>query len=286
MSAVRFVLTKDAQDFAVRTERLLSSRLECNVLATVLLNVLDGLHADPPPLFGYGLAGDGEVTFAAMRTPPWPLLTTPLEAGAEELVEAWLGADPEVPGVSGAPDTARAIAAAWQRRTGGTTRRTLSEAMHVLEDVSDPARPAPGELRPAQPSDRDLLVEWSEAFWREAGLAGAGQSGAIVDSRLRRGGLFVWDDGEPVSMIGVNPEVAGVVRIGPVYTPPAHRSRGYATSAVAAASRTALGGGADRCMLYTDLANPTSNKIYAEVGYRRCGEWEEIALASRSDPAG
>jgi hypothetical protein len=28
-------------------------------------------------------------------------------------------------------------------------------------------------------------------------------------------------------------------------------------------------------MLFTDLANPTSNKIYAEVGYRRFGDWEE-----------
>ena len=61
-------------------------------------------------------------------------------------------------------------------------------------------------------------------------------------------------------------------------TPPALRRRGYAGSAVAAASRRALTGGARQCMLYTDLDNPTSNKIYAEVGYRRVGEWEEIAL--------
>jgi hypothetical protein len=89
---------------------------------------------------------------------------------------------------------------------------------------------------------------------------------------------MVWDDGQPVSMIGLAPEVAGVVRIGPVYTPPPHRRRGYAGSAVAAASRRALAGGAARCMLFTDLANPTSNKIYAEVGYRRVADWEEIAL--------
>jgi predicted GNAT family acetyltransferase len=52
---------------------------------------------------------------------------------------------------------------------------------------------------------------------------------------------------------------------------------------VAAASRGALQSGAARCMLFTDLANPTSNKIYAEVGYRRCGDWEEIAL-ERAQP--
>jgi predicted GNAT family acetyltransferase len=65
------------------------------------------------------------------------------------------------------------------------------------------------------------------------------------------------------------------VRIGPVYTPPERRARGYAGSAVAAASRRALAGGADTCMLFTDLSNPTSNKIYAEVGYTPAGSWEE-----------
>ena len=79
----------------------------------------------------------------------------------------------------------------------------------------------------------------------------------------------------PVSMVGLNPAVAGVVRIGPVYTPVDARRRGYASSAVAAVSRQALDAGAHTCMLFTDLANPTSNKIYADVGYRRFGEWEE-----------
>ena len=72
--------------------------------------------------------------------------------------------------------------------------------------------------------------------------------------------------------------MSGTVRVGPVYTPTAERRRGYAGSAVAAASRRALGAGAARCMLFTDLANPTSNKIYAEVGYRPVADWEEIAL--------
>jgi predicted GNAT family acetyltransferase len=69
-----------------------------------------------------------------------------------------------------------------------------------------------------------------------------------------------------------------VVRIGPVYTPPELRRRGYAGSAVAAASRRALTAGAHTCMLFTDLANPTSNKIYAEVGYRAIGGWEEYSF--------
>ncbi len=278
---MRFELTRDPEEFAARTERLLSARLECNVLATVLLTVRQGAHRDPPPVFAVGLSDRDEVSFAAMRTPPWPLLASPLEpGGAEPLIEQWLDVDPEVSAVSGVPDTARAIAAAWERRTGGASRRTFSEGMHVLEQVQvqDPPRPAAGLLRLPELGERDLLVAWMAEFVGEAGLIGASHAGSMVDARLRQQGLLMWDDGLPVSMVGVNPAVAGVVRVGPVYTPPPLRRRGYAGSAVAAVSRRALADGAARCMLFTDLANPTSNKIYAEVGYRRCGDWEEIAL--------
>ena len=69
-----------------------------------------------------------------------------------------------------------------------------------------------------------------------------------------------------------SPPVAGVVRLGPVYTPPEARRHGYATALVAELSRRALAAGATKCMLYTDLANPTSNSIYRAVGYRRSGD--------------
>ena len=39
------------------------------------------------------------------------------------------------------------------------------------------------------------------------------------------------------------------------------------------ASRWALARGAHTCMLLTDLANPTSNRIYADIGYRRFADF-------------
>ncbi len=275
---MRFVLTRDATEFAARTERLLAAHIECNVLATVLMNVLDGAYRDTGTVFSYGVAEDDEVRFAAMRTPPHPLLASRLDADAADFVELWLRADPDVDRVTSVPETSRAIAAAWAAQTGGTAHCAIREAMHTLEEVRDPARPAPGALRLADAGDRSLLIAWMEEFVSEAGVAGSSQAAAMIDSRMRREGMLVWDDGQPVAMVGVTPEVAGVVRIGPVYTPPPLRRRGYAGSAVAAASRRALTRGARQCMLYTDLDNPTSNKIYSEVGYRRIGDWEEIAL--------
>lgn len=79
-------------------------------------------------------------------------------------------------------------------------------------------------------------------------------------------------------MVGTNAPVAGAVRIGPVYTPPEQRGRGYASSAVAAASQQALDEGASSCTLFTDLANPTSNSIYRALGNERFADWREYAL--------
>jgi predicted GNAT family acetyltransferase len=243
------------------------------------MSVLDGHHESGIAVFVYGLDEDGEVVSAALRVPPWPLLASELDASdATELVELWLSEDPQVPGVNGLPVTARAIAHAWAQRTGGTTSRRMREAMHVLTTVRDPQRPASGRLRLAQSTERSLLLDWMRDFAVEAGVMGGAQADAMVDTRLDRQHLFVWEDGEPVSMIGISPAVAGVVRIGPVYTPPEHRRRGFAGSAVAATSRRALEQGACQCLLFTDLANPTSNKIYADVGYRRFADWEEHAF--------
>ena len=270
---MRFVLTTNLQEFAERTQGLLAERIECNVQATVLENLLASRFADARPVLVYGLGSDGDVRFAALRTPPWPLLVTELEPwDAASFVAAWLDADPEVPAVSAVPETAKSIAAAWSELTGGSSRCRLREAMHVLDRVDDPLRSAPGDLRAARRDERELLIEWMRGFAEESGVIGGDHAPEIVDAQLAGGRLFLWDDRGAVSLLGMSPAVSGVVRIGLVYTPPEHRRRGYATSMVAAASRRALADGAARCMLYTDLANPTSNKIYAEVGYRRVGD--------------
>jgi predicted GNAT family acetyltransferase len=59
-----------------------------------------------------------------------------------------------------------------------------------------------------------------------------------------------------------------MVRVGPVYTPPELRGHGYAGAATAAVSQAALDDGIREVVLYTDLANPTSNALYQRLGYR------------------
>jgi len=278
---VKLTLTRDADEFAARTRDLFERRIECNLIATVCAGVLAGRYPQSAPLFAYGSENDA-VRFAALRTPPWDMLVTALPSGvADELVQAWLREDRAVPGVEGPVAAARAIAAAWAKETGGTTRFRVHELAYVLERVSDPPRPAPGKLRLASERERSLMVEWMKAFGRETGVVPEERSEVIVDARAADKGLWVWDHDGPVSVVGTAPPVAATVRVGPVYTPPEYRRRGYAGTAVSAASRQALARGAGRCLLYTDATNPTSNKIYIEIGYRQFGEHEEYEFVAQ-----
>jgi RimJ/RimL family protein N-acetyltransferase len=281
---VKLTLTRDAEEFAARTRNLFESRIECNLIATVCAGVLAGRYAQGTPLFAYG-TDDDETRFAALRTPPWDMLVTALPVPIEdELVRRWRREDPAVRGVEGPVDAARAIASAWARETGDTTRRRLHELTYVLERVSDPPRPAQGLLRLAEGDERELMLEWVRAFGRETAIVTDERAAIIIDARQADQGLWVWDHDGPVSMVATAPLVAGAVRIGPVYTPPEYRRRGYAGTAVAAASRRALDRGAQRCMLGADATNPTSNKIYMEIGYRQLGEHEEYEFERPREP--
>jgi hypothetical protein len=58
----------------------------------------------------------------------------------------------------------------------------MRDAMHSLEEVRDPPRPAHGQLRVAHHDERALLIGWMRAFAHEAGVTGADQAEALVDA--------------------------------------------------------------------------------------------------------
>jgi hypothetical protein len=140
-------------------------------------------------------------------------------------------------------------------------------------------------MRLQAPDDTELLVEWLQAFEAEALHSldeDEDRARQIVEHRLaaERAGLMLWEDeGELVSVAGFGGETPNGIRIGPVYTPPDLRSRGYATALVAQLSSQLLAEGRRFCFLYTDLANPTSNAIYERIGYVRICDSAEIAFS-------
>jgi predicted GNAT family acetyltransferase len=203
-----------------------------------------------------------------MRTPPYAVYVSPMPpAAVATLAETMVDCCPDVAGVTGTAPEADAFVGEWARRTGARLAVHMRQRMYRLSEVAEVGS-VPGIWRPAALPDRDLLVEWSEAFHIEANEGPAASMAADVDLRLAQGRAFVWVDGTPVSYVGTAGAAGSVVRVGPVYTPPDRRGHGYASALVAAVSRDALHHGATACMLYTDVANRTSNAIYFTIGYR------------------
>jgi predicted GNAT family acetyltransferase len=138
-----------------------------------------------------------------------------------------------------------------------------------------PPRPATGAHRPAGERDRELLLDWLRAFSSEAIVGDTAETELqrMIDIRVTDdpdyGFVFWEDEGRPVSLTGFGSPTPTGMRVGPVYTPPELRGRGYASALVAEVSQAQLDAGRRFCFLYTDLANPTSNKIYVDLGYER-----------------
>ncbi|MEV7687131.1 GNAT family N-acetyltransferase [Streptomyces bungoensis] len=285
MDPAAWHLTHDLDDFLARAAGFLRSR---PALHTVPLTVTDtlrrqGLHVygDGAPLFGTLGDAAGGVRAVLFHTPPQALNLTPLTAGdAGALADRLAGLGHPVTHVSAERDTAEAFADAWRRRTGATAVLDERQRLHRLAELAVPEPPAAGRARVAGAGDRELLMRWHDEFVVAAGLRVRRDPGAWADARLAHGGITLWEtpDGTPVSMAGATPEIAGQVRVAPVYTPAHLRGRGYAGAVTAEVSRAALERGAAEVLLFTDLANPTSNALYRRLGYRGVADFAVYAF--------
>ncbi|MFI7214077.1 GNAT family N-acetyltransferase [Micromonospora maritima] len=220
----------------------------------------------------------GAVVGVGMRTSPFPPFLLPMPAAAAvALARTWHERGEEVTAVNGALPAARECAAEVARLGGGRVEVAQHTRLHELDELVPPA-PVPGALRVAGEDDVDLVAAWFGAFMADADEQAGRARGVSAhetpdrDELLRRigtGRIWLWTDGagRPVHLTAANPTSFGVARVGPVYTPPPQRGRGWAANAVAEVSRLLRDEGARVC-LYTDQANPTSNRLYARLGYR------------------
>ena len=175
----------------------------------------------------------------------------------------------KLPGVISSVPFSKIFAEEWQRLSGQTYRRTMAQRIYQLEKVN-PVEVVPGHMRKATREDRDLLHRWLAEFNKEAlGETDTSFLKRMVDRFLdsETQGLYLWEDGQPVSMSGFSrPTPNGIVVVA-VYTPSEHRGKGYASANVATMSQMLLDQGRKYCFLYTDLDNATTNHIYQAMGY-------------------
>jgi GNAT superfamily N-acetyltransferase len=247
--------------------------------ATVELMVLCGRLVDVNPAPSLVTVWEGGVAVgAAFQTLRSPLLAGGLPESTIDHVVAELGsARPDLNGIHGPRRVATKFGEAWRVATGAVGTESAQERLHRLDGLRSPAAVA-GRVRRAGDADEELIGSWLNRFRAEAlGVVVAPGARHVRTAKEWPDEFILWTvDGEPVSMAGIRLPIAGVSRLGPVYTPVDHRGHGYAAAATAAAAGWALDAGARDVVLFTDLTKPAVNAVYQRIGFVPVGDFMRI----------
>ncbi|WP_407784212.1 GNAT family N-acetyltransferase [Actinophytocola sp.] len=253
--------------------------LRHTVALTAMVRLLTMERAAAPRMAT--LHDNGDLIGVALRTPPWPIISSGLPTDPvllETFLTEWREVDPELPGASGPRENVDAVGAAWTRVTGGATTEVLAGRLYRLGQLTLPT--VPGRARLATEDDIELLAKWRAEFSDEALPDQRDKSGGpemVRRSFVIQDTVMLWEDGgELVSWANASTPIGGMSRVGPVYTPPEYRGRGYGSAVTAVVSQRARDAGARDVILFTNLANPTSNSIYQKMGYRPVYDSSEL----------
>ncbi|ADG89243.1 putative acetyltransferase [Thermobispora bispora] len=270
---MRWVFTPRVEEYAAAAEPwLLADPVRNTVPLTVLHRCRAGMFAENP-LLGWLEDENGTVIGAVSHCPPYPLLLASgmpqaaLPLLASDLIEL----DRAVDGVTGPVEAVETFARSWWR----PERCRRAERLYRLERLAP--CDVPGSARTITTAELDEAIRWFRRFHEEADPGSTADYAPVVAARINREELIWWEDGgRRVAMAGVTAPIAGMSRVGPVYTPPELRGRGYGTAVTRAASLRARESGAAEVLLISDLANQTSNSIYLRLGYRPVGDYATI----------
>ncbi|MFE2044897.1 GNAT family N-acetyltransferase [Streptomyces sp. NPDC059477] len=267
-------LASGIDEFLERTGDFLRSRPGLHTTALTVTEKMRVEGADGAVL-GWLEAG-GEVRGVYYRiSADRGVSVTPLAPEhTDTLADHLIGLGQYVPAVTAERATAVAFAEAWRQRTGAASTLRVELGLYRLGTLTPPDPFPAGRARPVGEADHEHLMQWCRelaAYFEEDVTINAE---TWASTRFGEKHYTYWEtpDGTTVSMAGANPLIGGQVRIDPVYTPAALRGRGYGAAATVTVSQAALDAGAEDVVLYTNLANPTSNALYQRLGYRLLAE--------------
>jgi Acetyltransferase (GNAT) family len=254
----------DPGAFLVRAELFVDSDpFSSSVIATVTTRIAAGALPNNGNLWLSVEADDARVIGLAMHTPPHNMFLSRMpEDAVDALAKEVDRIGRDLPGVNGATASTRTFVRAWAQMTDRSSRLVTESRMYRLTELRWPEA-VEGQAHRAGPNELGLVAEWLAAFHDEA------QPDSPVDDwtagakrRIDAGEIHLWRAEDiPVAVAGVSRAVAGVARVGPVYTPSRCRGNGYGSSVTASATSAALSSGARHVVLYTDLANPTRTRF-------------------------
>ncbi len=253
---------------------LLQHEAENNLPLGLSMRIQNGWLPANPPFFA-AIRDEQGVVGVSVMTSPHALTISALRdvslanQAAEILANYVYSHKIELSGVLSAPATTTAFCEIWQAKTGKEPLLSMHERIYTLTEVIPPA-PIAGSLKQAITTDAEWLAEWLSAFHDEAlPTEPHWDWNAVAERQIATGSAWYWEiDGKPVSSLASSRPTINGICIGAVSTPRQFRGKGYASNAVAALSQHLLNQGYRFCMLFTDLSNPTSNKIYQAIGFK------------------
>jgi uncharacterized protein len=267
----------NAEEFLKRTEGLLMEHeAENNLVLGQAMRLVRGEPIGHTQVVFYLVEDQGRVLVSGMHNQPYRLVLSRGPGPAIAMIADWAARKKvNLSGVIGIPDSVTNFTRAWSKLSRDRMKGGHRLRIYQLQQLK-PAPPVSGKLEPATLDQLDLLAQWNVAFTRDVEQPLTGDERGMVERAIRGGRLFVWKDPQPVSMAAWAGPTPRGVRINMVYTSPEFRRRGYASAAVSALTKKLLDSGKKFVFLFTDLSNPTSNKIYQQMGYEPVCDINEV----------
>lgn len=265
---------QDVQKFAVKAEPILCEKEDVYSLFSGVLQAIKAGRYDKP--FMATIEEEGQVLAVFQMTYPHPLNLiftdeNRLEECVDLLIKNLLELGVELSSVISLKPWASHFSEKWEVKTGMDHQLLMDQGLYRLDEINETLKHSPGSWRFAVKEDCPLIEKWFNLFEEDAGLPPT--AGEDVKKRVAlfvaEQEVFLWEyEGKVVSMMKKSRPTNHGVTVSLVFTPKEERKKGYARTMVAAGTKELLKK-YDFCVLYTDLMNPTANKIYQEVGYKR-----------------
>lgn len=184
-----------------------------------------------------------------------------------------------LPGIVGDPATSERFAYIWSNLINCKYKLAMDQKIYQLNEVLLPSN-LQGKLINARLDHTELVGKWLFEFSCESlphEPTTLENSTEFAKQKINNCDVYLLQSlaDELVSMNFVGRPTDHGITVSAVYTPKVFRRKGYASAIVAKTSQLMIQNGRKFCVLYTDMANPTSNKIYQKIGYK------EVALSKQ-----
>lgn len=270
---MRWMKYERATEFDRKVKPLLLKHEACHNLPIGVLNRLLNQHVLGDILMAT-VEDKQKILGSFFMTPPHHLIVTFHDADeiartAEFAAKKLAASKVKIPSLIGEKHQVSVFAESWKKISGQDYKIGMKQRIYQLSEVEDIPE-SEGSMRMATKEDLSFLEDWVLAFNRETPERPLSREEAaqLAEHRVQEGSLYLWEvKHKPVAMAARTRKTDHGQTVSLVYTPIEERKKGYASSLVKHLSREILND-YTFCFLYTDLANPTSNKIYTRIGYQ------------------